>query len=478
MNEHRISEPSQMGVLENPLRKIVWMLFGGVTFRLASGLATIVIASFLNASAYGEMMNAVFWALLVGMIAGAGLSDLIVKNRFDPLAEDTATQVLHAWVLACAIGATMIALFYVILIRGNFSPQGATFFLLCCASSIFTALNLIAQGALRAAGHMIALARILTVTAVAINAGLVFLAWYTRDIVILGEWYLLSFFGAFLLHFVVLRFFGLTGLRRVKTGILLNTFMQSLPFGIVQLLMLLLPILSATFVLRLLGSEAAGSYNLIIALYLAAANISTVLDHVFYPMLVASAPDLSKRATSYFVISLFISLPAIALFGYYGPNLAHAIFDEKYLFISELIVLLGVLVPLRFANRCLTVFLRLKGKQRVSVVAYGLATVGLFSLTMFVWYWDQETPSVMTIASFLLIAEVSAFCILLVNSYTFFDANQIAVEGRGLLRMVLISASVIIALDRIGLPHWSVLTIGAVIYCGIAYISGFLRIAS
>jgi O-antigen/teichoic acid export membrane protein len=459
-------------VLSNALPKIVWVLSGGIISRLASGLATIVVLYFLTAAEYGELTTVLFWGLLISLLAGAGLSDLIVKMRFETVTVDARAQLLNAWAVAVFVGSAATVLIYFGLIRGAFSPAGTMFYLFCGTASVFAAMVMIAQAALRADGRAIEMAQLMIGTSVATSGGLVLFAWYGSDMIVLGQWYLASSALAFLLHVVVLLQFELVGIARIKLCGLRDSLTRSLSFGLVHLHMLMLPIVSGTLVLYLCGEDAAGSYNLIIALFLAGTNIGVVLDQMFYPVLIASNCDRSRRATSYLVLSLFVSLPAIILFCLNGQSLAHAIFPEKYTYVPQLIVALGVLIPLRFTNGCLVVSLRIQGRNSVSVRAYGAAILCLLG---FAFAFDQlgaNPVSPLQIMILLFGVECLAFSLMIRPSYNQFDLPKALKRITQLGLMTLFASTISVLVFRYsGSFDYSILA-AAIAYCTTAYLTG------
>jgi O-antigen/teichoic acid export membrane protein len=458
-------------VLSNALPKIVWVLSGGIISRLASGLATIVVLYFLTAAEYGELTTVLFWGLLISLLAGAGLSDLIVKMRFETITIDARAQLLNAWGVAVFVGSAATVLIYFALIRGAFSAAGTMFYLFCGAASVFAAMIMIAQAALRADGRAIEMAQLMIGTSVTTSGGLVLFAWYGSDMIVLGQWYLASSAIGFLFHILVLRHFGLVGIALVKLDSLRDSLARSLSFGLVHLHMLMLPIVSGTLVLYLCGEDAAGSYNLIIALFLASTNIGVVLDQVFYPVLIAGSRDRSRRATSYLVLSLFISLPTIVLFCLNGQSLAQVIFPGKYTYVPQLIVILGVLIPLRFANGCMVVSLRIQGLQAVSIRAYGAAILCVIGLAFGVDQWGADPISPIQIMIILLGAECLASCLMIGPARGQFDERQASI-GVAQLGFVTLFASItsLLIISYAGSLGYGILA-AAIVYCAAAYFS-------
>lgn len=355
--------------------KLGWMLLAGITFRLLSGLTTILMSYFLMPNAYAEFMTGVYWCLLITLISQAGLADLLVRQRLQitfATAQETLTQAL---VLVILVGLIVVVLVYGIVISARFSPEGHVFFALSALAAIITALNTVSQGAMRAEGWAILQARLLLATAVLVNFGLMGLAYIWGDIVVLGAWYLAAFLCLNIAHIFALVRLGLLKTYWPRLSSLSSLIRKTFKFGLVPILMMTLPTLAATQSLQLSGSAHAGSFALMIALFLAAAAVSLVLDQVFFPILTAK-PD-PQAAAAYVLVALFVSLPAVFIFGLNGPNLAHGVFSDQYARLEEIIPWLAVLIPVRFLGHALTVICRLHDQQWLAIKIYGASILAL-----------------------------------------------------------------------------------------------------
>lgn len=438
-----MSDSDQATALSSPVTKIAWMLSGGIIARLASGISTVVIIYFLEAAEYGELATSLFWSVLISVFAGAGLSDLIVKKRFHETT-DTSLQVLHAWVITFVLSALAAGTVYVLLIAPSFSEAGKTLFICCSVAALFAAMAFVAQGGLRAEGHTVSVARLIMITTLLTSLGLIVFAWATGNIRTLGYWYMMGFSVALFAHLIVLKHFNLLRFRAIDVTATRKMLSQSLPFGMVQMLMLSLPILSGSLVLVTFGDDIAGSYNVIIALFLAAGSIATALDQAVYPMLVASSGNRARPATGYISLSLFLSLPAIFLFCIYGPDLVGIAFPDRYSYLDQFIIPLGILIPLRFVNRGLSVMLRLRGMQYVSVTGYIVAIAMLFLATVLSGLWAPYETQPVHHLYFFIGAEVFTFVLMVAFTYSYFDRLSFWVAGQGLAKLLSISMAVVL----------------------------------
>lgn len=468
-----MSKPGQQAVLSNPTAKVIWMLSGGIVSRLASGSATIVLIYFLDAAAYGELAISLFWAFMISVFAGAGLSDLLVKQKFESFSS-VPQQLMHAWIIAFGLTLVAASVVYALLIASSFSQAGKALFIYCNAATFFAATALIAQGSLRAEGHTVTVARLIMFTGLWTSVGLVVVAWATSKLSIIGYCYLAGFSSAFAVHLIILNRHNLIQAAPLNPEMLRAMFKSAMPFNTVQFLMLALPVLSGTLVLIYYGEETAGSYNVVLALFLAAGSIATALDQAIYPMFAASAEGHARRAVGYLSLSLFLSLPAVYLFSICGPDLVQFVFPSRYSNLEHFIVPLGIMIPLRFMNRSFSVLLRLDSKQHITIIAY-LAGIAALVLASIMGSGDAFGPG--QYFYYFICAEIVACCIMCAYVYRLFDGREFLIMARSLIAILAVSTFVTFCSAKAGLTAAVVLLLTALGYLFAAYVCGYFGYA-
>ncbi|WP_189438721.1 hypothetical protein [Pseudovibrio japonicus] len=475
MNEHSFSKALQNDLLSSPGTKLTWLFLGSVVFRVVSALTTIMLIYFLTAGNYGELMTVVFWSQLIGLVSSAGLADLIIKRRSMYSMPDTATQVLHAWAIAIILGATLVFFLYVTLLRSTLSQEANTVFFLCASSSIFLAMNYISQGAMRSSGKVITQAQMLIAAALVTNSGLVFIAWKYQSLLFLGYWYLVALSILFLVNMAILVHYGLFGIRKFTVAFLARMLQQTLPYGIVQVLYLLLPILSSTIVLVHFGKDVAGSNNVVMALFMAAANIALILDHAFFPMLSVAVRGRGHLCSAYFLMSIFLSLPALALFGFHGDWIA-SIFPAGYTSVNSIIIVLAFLIPIRFGSQCLSVVIRLGGSQRITILSLcaAVSLLGMYGLCM--RYIPTFSEKVESPAMVLLLVEANVFLVLLTVTHTILVKSAIFQGLKAITYSTSLAGVTLVLLNNCGFVPWFGILISGMVYIGTFALSGSVKL--
>lgn len=447
-----IQNEVQPSVSANPLGKIGWMLAASLTFRVSSGITTLVLAFFLSVADYGAFMNAIFWSLMIVLLAGSGLPDLIVRDGSHRDAPPLASQLNHAWLLCLMLGSLFLTILLISLSYSGLADHVRLLVLLTGIAAIITALNYIGQAAFRLTGRISWQARIMMATALLTNGGLLTLAILGKPVLWLGYWYILAFLGIMCLHIYSLSRLNLLSVCRIRISYLRRMCWQTLPFGLVPVLMMLLPVLSSSLALHGLTPNLAGSFSLILSIYLAALAVSLVLDQVFYPMLSEPDGDARARMSGYLITAITISFPALILFSWLGPDLADLVFAGKYPQLDLILPILGMLIPIRFLSHALSVPLRRRNRQRYTITAFGLGIISMILLSLIFPGLLANRPSLQVFAIALLVGEAVAFALLAISA-----ANQL--DGRlfihGLVRITGMALAAIAACQAglvFGLP--------------------------
>ncbi len=436
-------------------KTLSWMLSAGFLLRLVSGLTTISLAYFLPVIDYGQLTTGIFWSLLIILFAGSGLANMFVNRSFSLSHNEKAIHLYHFLILSIFLGLIALWLIYYLVIEAGSTGPGSAFYILCGISAIFTALNNIAQGALRAADKIVVQSQLVMATALLVNVGLFMLAWHKQDIITLGVWYVASFLMLFILHIIVLRFYRMLTISSIRLAFLFLSMRASVPFNLVPILMTLLPVLSSTAMYYSYGLQTVGSYNLVISFYFAATSVSVILDQVFHPLLLKNKSNIGGTATGYLLVCLFISLPALYLFGLYAPQFATSYFPEKYIHFNEMILILAMLIPLRFANHAFSVYLRVNNRQARSIIAYSLAIAVVLITFVLPLKLTKMLFSEFGVSLILLAAELIVFVVI--------------VNG--------VSATLDKVLLKAGLKQLLYICLSSGLFCALAYFLDFSLIA-
>lgn len=424
------------------------MLGAGLVLRLFSGLTTIVLIGLLPPAVYGEFTTGIFWSLIISLVAGAGFSDLVIRSAIKTGGAAGRSMAFHAALGGALTGVLLATLLALTPPHLGLSAEGQTFFALIAAAAVLSAASTIAQSVLRAEGRMRLTAHLLILTALLTQGGLLALAWFAPFLVGLGLWYLCAFLALFILHVLVLGPQHLLRPADFSLGRLWQAMAQALPVSAAQLFMLLLPVLAASLTLARAGAEAAGAFNALLSLFFAAANIAVILDQAVFPRLLTGPRQQPRRSAIYLLLSLTLSLPAVAIFGLLGPALVRTIFGATAESMAVLAPLLAALIPLRFVGYWAASVLRAAGRPTPALLAYGLTAAALCLGTLVLPIGEGAANITAQIGLLLVAAEGGAvlFLTLLAQRLCAFNALRSEAYALGAALIASLAVSVLLPL--------------------------------
>lgn len=359
--------------LPNILQRINWMLGASLVFRVLSAATTLSMTYFLAPADYAEYSFAMSLSLLVALIAAAGLPDYIVSRTRDGRL-NTARLMVQSWILNFTLGGLCLAVIYAVVFRQALSADGQWGILLINTATLFASGNVISQAALRSIHRVATQAKLMLLSITLSTLFLVWTAWHSGNVRLIGLATLAVFFAMFIVHLLVLKRHRLIASATFSFFSLWRLLRHVLPYGAVLILEVALPVTASYLVLTRFDNELAGSFNLMITLLLSAMMIATALDQTFYPVLVSARREAAPRIlAAYLLFSLFAVLPAFLIFFFHAKAVATISIFQKYEQLATYLALLAYLVPLHFIAKVHTVYYRLQDNQKLSITVYALA---------------------------------------------------------------------------------------------------------
>lgn len=362
-----------MTTLPNILQRINWMLGASLIFRVLSAATTLSMTYFLAPAVYAEYSFAMSLSLLVALIAAAGLPDYIVSRARDGR-DSIAQLVWQSWIINFTLGTLCLLVIYVVVFRQTLTADGKWAILLINTATLFASSNVISQAALRAMHRVSTQARLMLLSISLSTVTLVSTAWHSGNVRSIGLATLAVFVVMFSVHLFVLTRYQLITRFTPSLPSLWRLLHHVLPYGAVLILEMSIPVLASYLVLIRFDSELAGSFNLMITLFLSAMMIATALDQTFYPVLVSARRQATPGILAgYLLFSIFIVIPAFLTFFFHAQAIAAIPIFQKYEQLALYLKFLAYLVPLHFIAKVHTVFYRLQDQQKISIFMYVLA---------------------------------------------------------------------------------------------------------
>lgn len=412
--------------------QLFWILTSKILYRLLSSTATIAMIFLLSTKEYGLYSFALYWSLVIVLIATVGLNDYIVYQLSSIVSaskddEKTKTELSHltidAFLLATLLGVlSSVAILY--LSKEIAGPEVWWPLFYMCLSAICAAYIEIIHAVLRVLGKMHIQAKLTFFMALMILIVYPLVAFYTHSALYISLTYFLASLLFVIVHvlycFNTDLFYSIRLSLRISIAMLGSTW----KFGGSAILIMLLPILITSLAVNSLGVAKAAPFNLFIGIYLAGNTITMVLDQVMYPRYMRNLDSSKLIFLQHFGFSTLFYGAVFVFMLVVGKIVAEAVLPEQFHQVIELFPLMAIAWIVRAWSQVGVLYHKAWNSVWFCLLAYGATCVLLvvpLSTSFPVW----QTLTLWDFAALLILLELTIVVFLYAGAWLSESNNQL-----------------------------------------------------
>ena len=413
--------------------QLSWILTSKILYRLLSSAATIAMIFLLSTQEYGLYSFALYWSLVIVLIATIGLNDYIVYQLSSIVSaskngEKTKTELSHsiidAFLLATVLGVlSSVAVLYLSDEIAGPAVWWPLFYM--CLSAILAAYIEIIHAVLRVLGKMHIQAKLTFFMAFAILMLYPLVAFYTHSALYISLTYFLASLLFVVVHVLYCYntnlFYSIRISFKLSFAMLGNTW----KFGGSAILIMLLPILITSLAVNSLGVAEAAPFNLFIGIYLAGNTITMVLDQVMYPRYMLSLDNSKLIFLQHFGLSTIFYVAVLVFTIVFGKAVAEIALPEQFHEVIELFPLLAIAWLARAWSQVGVLYHKAWNSVWFCLVAYGTACC-LIVLPLSTRFPVWQTLTLWDFAALLILLEVAIVVFLYLAAW--FSASRLRLK--------------------------------------------------